>query len=353
MRRWWLHIAFWLAYMLEDALMEFLWTGPALVQIPENQRFVLALQAAFVVLLPKILFSYYILYYAIDRIVEKKVTIFRGVVEVLVLLFICIVIYRVIFNYYVYPVIYKGIIKTYPLLDGRRLLFAMMDVGFIAGVMVAIKMVRIQFAGKEKEKNLVKEKLETELKFLRNQTNPHFLFNTLNNIYALARKKDDQAPEAVMKLSKLLRFMLYETGKEHITLAQEIKLMDDYIELEKLRYNERLTVRFNRSLDNEEELVAPLLLLPFVENAFKHGASETRFSSFIDIELSLQNGELHFVVKNTKDNDITTSNDQSIGLGNVKRQLELMYPQYNLIIDNQPTVFTVTLFINLRRYAKI
>ena len=115
----------------------------------------------------------------------------------------------------------------------------------------------------------MRKKLETELQFLKSQTNPHFLFNTLNNIYALARKKSDSTADAVMKLSKLLRFMLYESQKKFISITDEIQVLDDFIELEKIRYGEKLQLIFNKSIDNESHPIAPLILLPFVENAFK------------------------------------------------------------------------------------
>lgn len=198
----------------------------------------------------------------------------------------------------------------------------------------------------------MKEKLKTELKFLRNQTNPHFLFNTLNNIYALARKKSDEAPEAIMKLSKLLRFMLYDAAKPLITIGDEIKLLEDYIDLEKMRYKNKLTVDFSKQIDNEQQLIAPLLLLPFVENAFKHGTSESRFASFIHFEVKLCGGILKFWIKNTKEIDGQECTNTNIGLANVKRQLELLYDEYDIQVINEASLFIVLLTINLNSYAK-
>jgi LytS/YehU family sensor histidine kinase len=214
-----------------------------------------------------------------------------------------------------------------------------------------IKQFRLQLEGKEMEKNLIRDKLETELKFLRNQTNPHFLFNTLNNIYALARKKSDETADVVMKLSKLLRFMLYETKNEQIRIIDEIKILDDYIELEKLRYNDRLTISFLREIDNENEQIAPLLLMPFVENAFKHGASESRFESFINLEMTLHGGILEFNIENTKEQ--SKLNDENIGLTNVRRQLELLYKEHEVSITCEDTMFKVFLKVNLRQYANL
>jgi LytS/YehU family sensor histidine kinase len=227
------------------------------------------------------------------------------------------------------------------------------DIGFVSGVAIIIKQFRLQLAGKEKEKNLIRDKLETELKFLRNQTNPHFLFNTLNNIYALARKRSDETADVVMKLSKLLRFMLYETKNEQIRISDEIKVLDDYIELEKLRYNDRLTISFIREIDNENEQIAPLLLIPFVENAFKHGASESRFESFINLEMTLDNGILEFYIENTKEQNGKKLYDENIGLTNVRRQLELLYKEHEVSIECEAAIFKVFLKINLRQYANL
>ena len=194
---------------------------------------------------------------------------------------------------------------------------------------------------------------ETELKFLRNQTNPHFLFNTLNNIYALARKKSDDTPETVMKLSKLLRFMLYESKNPSIKIGDEIKMLDDYIELEKIRYNGRLTINFIREIDDDAEQISPMLLLPFVENAFKHGASESRFESYIHIDMRLKSCLLHFNVENTKESADNNPVTENIGLSNVKRQLELMYSDYDMQVKNETSLFKISLTINLQSHAKI
>jgi len=156
-----------------------------------------------------------------------------------------------------------------------------------------------------------------------------------------------------MKLSTLLRFMLYETKNEQIRISDEIKILDDYIELEKLRYDDRLTLSFVREIDNENEQIAPLLLIPFVENAFKHGASESRFESFINLEMTLQNGILEFNIENTKEQNGKKLNDENIGLTNVRRQLELLYKEYEVSIICEDAVFKVSLTVNLRKYANL
>ena len=203
------------------------------------------------------------------------------------------------------------------------------------------------------EKDLVREKLGTELEFLKNQINPHFLFNTLNNIYSLSRKKSDKAPEIVLKLSKLLRFILYESGKETITIAEEIRILEDYVELEKIRYNDRLKLTFDKQIDDMKQLITPLILLPFIENAFKHGVSETTEETSIAISIVLKNGNLSFFVNNSKEYDGANDVREKIGLSNVRRQLELMYRDFTLVIDNLADNFNVDLKINLNSHAAI
>ncbi len=197
------------------------------------------------------------------------------------------------------------------------------------------------------------EKQEAELNYLKSQTNPHFLFNTLNNIYSLARDKSDLAPESILRLSKILRFMLYETSGEFISIEQELKIMGDYIALEKLRYDESLRINFNYDIEDMRQAIPPLLLIPLVENAFKHGASESRGRPFVDIHLSVQQRQLAFLVKNSSE---TFQGDggvkENIGLSNLRRQLELLYTDYQLFVQQNDSVFTATLKINLSSHVE-
>lgn len=352
MKRALLHVLFWVAYTLQDALMEYTWTASAQVGVAEKTRLLMAIHAAVIATLPKLLLTYFVLYAAIPQVLKGTRHMAWIVLQTAIMLCITLVLYRLVFNYYIFTLIYNNTIKAPPLFRLSRILLGIMDIGFVTATAVAFKLIRMQLSAKEREKNLVKEKLETELKYLRNQTNPHFLFNTLNNIYALARKKSDLTPEIVMKLSKLLRFMLYESGKGRITIAEEMKMMDDYLELEKIRYNNRLNIIFRKDIDNEAYPVSPLLLLPFLENAFKHGVSETRFDSYIHIEIRLHRGLLTFIIENNKENESQGSKDK-IGLENVRRQLELMYKEHQLLVFNEPAVFKVVLTINLDSHAKI
>lgn len=196
------------------------------------------------------------------------------------------------------------------------------------------------------------EKQEAELNYLKSQTNPHFLFNTLNNIYALAREKSDLAPESILRLSKILRYMLYETAGEYIAVEQELKIISDYIALERLRYDESLRINFNYDIEDPRQAVPPLLLIPLVENAFKHGVSETRGHPFVDIHLSVRGRQLAFVVKNSTEGVAAEERvKENIGLSNLRRQLELLYTDYSLSVEQGDIQFTATLKINLASHV--
>jgi hypothetical protein len=351
MKRMFLHIGFWLLYLVQDVTLIFLVDTSMLPSLPQQDRIIKALESCLVLLLPKLLFTYFMLYVVLPKILKESSHTKRNIVYAIAALIGTLLLYRAITRYFTHPVIYNQTnLPAY--FDGIGFLVALMDVGFASGAAIVIKQIRLQLASKEIERNLTREKLETELKYLRNQTNPHFLFNTLNNIYALTRKKSDDAPEAVMKLSKLLRFMLYESIKPLIRIGDELRMLDDYIELEQMRYNGRLTIIFFREIDDENEQISPLLLLPFVENAFKHGASESRFQSYIHIDMQLQKSVLDFSIENTKESRENNS-DGNIGLSNVRRQLELIYKDYNMQVQNQDAVFKVCLKLNLKSHAKI
>jgi two-component system LytT family sensor kinase len=194
------------------------------------------------------------------------------------------------------------------------------------------------------------DKREAELNYLRAQTNPHFLFNTLNNIYVLARDKSDLAAESVLRLSGMLRFMLYETGGDFIAIENEVKIICEYLELEKLRYDETLRLNFNHDIEDMKQAIPPLLLIPLVENAFKHGVSETRDDPYADIHLSVNRRQLTFIVKNSTET-AAAAVKENIGLSNLRRQMELQYTDYSLDLIQSTTEFVATLIINLSSHV--
>lgn len=353
MKRVGLHILFWLIYLAQDTLLAYLWDGGKLASFSISRQIIMAVGNCAVILVPKLLFTYFILYVILDNILKEKERLWKNIFFTTIAFIITLLLFRLLSIYFIYPVVYNGLLGSPQLFSPVGFLFNLMDLGFASGAAIFIKQLRLQLVAKEQEKILIKEKLETELKFLKNQTNPHFLFNTLNNIYALARKKSDSTADVVMKLSKILRFMIYESGRPFITIAEETKLIEDYVDLERIRYNERLNISFKKEIDNNYQQVSPLLLLPFVENAFKHGVSETRFTSFVNINLRLQNEILQFKVENSKEGNSNNLNDNRIGLCNVKRQLELMYKEFDLQVDDKENIFAIHLTINLGSHEKI
>lgn len=347
-----LHIFFWLAYVLFESYIEFAWMASPGATTPALQLMWMSISGETLQLLIKVPLSYFIIYLINNGSAKFKrpmFILFAGIGAFA----IAVILHRFLIIKLILPHLYHEKVSDDMLFKLQRVISSFLDLLSVVGLAVAIKQYRVSQRSKEKEKGLVKEKLEAELKFLRTQTNPHFLFNTLNNIYALARKKSDDTADVVMKLSKLLRFMLYESKNSSITLAEELRVLKDYIELEKIRYNERLTISFTESIDNETQPIAPLILLPFVENAFKHGASETRFNSFIYIHVRLNHGQLIFTIENSKEEDGEEKITENIGLSNVRRQLELMYPEHHLDMEISKNVFKVTLTINLYRHAAV
>lgn len=199
---------------------------------------------------------------------------------------------------------------------------------------------------------LTEEKRDAELQFLRAQIHPHFLFNTLNNLYGLALKKSPHTPDSILKLSGLLDFILYECNAEKIPLRKEIELIRHYIELERLRFGERLALTFEPDIRHDDLLIAPLLLLPFVENAFKHGAANSAGDIvFVKIDLQVEGKTLHFQVENSKSNRPNNGPEnghKGIGLRNVEKRLALLYPdRYELEKVEGEEVFLIALKLNL------
>ena len=190
---------------------------------------------------------------------------------------------------------------------------------------------------------LEEEKKSMELKVLKNQLNPHFLFNTLNNLYTLTLKKDDKAPEVIAKLSEILDFVLYRCNEDYVSIEKEIALIDNYIALEKLRYNEnRLNISFIKNIQ-ESNKISPLIILTFIENAFKHGVINETEKANIKLNLESKKEQIIFSIENTKpQNGITAITTKSkIGLENVRKQLSLLYPKKHSleIIEDQKKFF--------------
>ena len=185
---------------------------------------------------------------------------------------------------------------------------------------------------------------EQELNYLKMQIHPHFLFNTLNTMYGFALKKADETPEMILKLSNLLDYLLYQVDKPFVSLNDEINHINDYIELEKMRFNDTLHINFETENILADTKIAPMLLLPFVENSFKHGSLKKGVLN-VSIKLYCKKKSLFFEIKNTS--TINAISENGIGLDNIKKRLDLLYKdQYTLTINNENGLFKVNLKLN-------
>ncbi len=202
------------------------------------------------------------------------------------------------------------------------------------------------FESQKYKDELIKERQASEIAILRSQVNPHFLFNTLNNIYSLVYNKSDEAPEAVMKLSGIMRYMLYDSIADFVPVFKELEYLNSFIELQQLRIAQKGFVEIKVQGSMEERTIAPMLLIPFVENAFKHG--DKNHEPGIIITLQLQPDKLLFTVENfiKKYNSSTTEESGGFGLQNIKRRLGLLYPdKHELLIKKNDETYTIELLI--------
>jgi two-component system, LytTR family, sensor kinase len=205
---------------------------------------------------------------------------------------------------------------------------------------------------KQVREELEKDKLSSELSFLKAQINPHFFFNTLNNIYVLTQVDAEEAGRAIHQLSRMMRYLIYETQQGQTMLSQEISFLKDYISLMQLRLTEMVEVDFEIPAEWKDTPMAPMILLPFVENAFKHGVSTSQ-KSFIKISVLQSGNILDVIIKNAvmKDRGVSLDTNSGIGLTNTRRRLDLLYPgKYRLDIDDDTArkEFNVHLMLDLK-----
>jgi two-component system, LytTR family, sensor kinase len=326
-RVWW-HIIFWLVWY-------FFYTFTYSAGVVEKTQF----YQNFCLLPVRMAGTYLLIYWIIPKFLFKK--------KYLAFLILA-VIHALLFGFFISLVLYfiTGFMDVASLMFIRPVVLNYQIPATAAAIYLFKRMYLIQ----QHSLNLEKEKLEAELKFLKSQIHPHFLFNTLNNLYALTLKKSDKAPEMVIQLSNLLEYTLYSGKETEVSLNEEIKQIKGYIDLEKLRFGDRLKI--NTDLDGNVDglMIAPLLLLPFVENSFKHGASTDLKSPFINIRTGVRDNILRFFISNSNGSEAGKNEGykEGIGLKNVKRRLELLYPgKHSLEIVQKNDIFDVNLTLEL------
>ena len=236
---------------------------------------------------------------------------------------------------------------------GKNFAFVFILVYLVVGLVSLVSVLNDNFKTASKNKELQNKILasqvhlkDQELLYLKKQIHPHFLFNTLNTIYGFALRQSKDTPDIILKLSNLLDYILYQVSKPKVSLKEEVLHIQEYIELEKIRFQDTLKVKFETSEIDESVTIAPMLLIPFVENAFKHGAIDDGFLR-IDMAVSLANKRLTFVVKNTfASTDETAEKKEGIGLTNIRKRLDLLYPDnHDLTIRKTEKWFILELII--------
>lgn len=284
-----------------------------------------------IVYLPlKIMAAYVTLYFIIPRYFLQKKYVTATLLSMLIILLAAII--QRILDFTVFFPLYDYDWMSGNVFNLPKILKSTLGIYPAVALAAFIKITKHFYSEESKSQELEQQKLRAELNFLKAQIHPHFLFNTLNNLYALTLKKSDSSPEVVLKLSELLSYMLYECNSRTVTLHKELNLIENYIALEKIRYDERLTVTYNVEGEVNKSNIPPMLLLPFVENAFKHGTSDSLDEVWINIEIRVQDQTLFFSVQNSNGHDPGTSEEfdyqKGIGLTNVNRRLELLYNGY-------------------------
>jgi len=207
------------------------------------------------------------------------------------------------------------------------------ETGLITFIALSIKLFKERNREQEQKNLLAQQKLESELNALKGQLNAHFLFNTLNNLYGLAKKKSDHTAEGILKLSEMLHFVLYDCSSDSYPIQKELDFIKNYIELEKLRYGKRLRIEMIEELDYSEFKVAPLLLFPFIENSFKHGASKKVKEVWIKIRIATTPQSLVLEVENNRylDQALRSQISGGVGLENVRKRLDIHYPKQHTL----------------------
>ena len=238
-----------------------------------------------------------------------------------------------------------------PKRGGRLDMFLIMMISLIIGISTSITLIQTWQGDQQNREALEKDKIGSELSFLKAQINPHFFFNTLNNIYALTHIDVEKSRNALHKLSRMMRYLLYDTQSGSTPLSKEIDFIVDYLDLMKIRLNDLTTVEFEAPTLTQDFSIAPMLFLPYIENAFKHGVSTLK-PSVIKIALEIQGDDLHLNVRNSIFNQdgVTADEYGGIGLSNTKRRLDILYPgRHSFSAQTQPDTneYIVDLTINL------
>jgi len=330
------HTLFWLVYTLSEYLADY----PHL----NGSEHILQIRSVLLSLPLLMLPTYFIVLYAVPRYLEKGKTLSFLLLLLISAVFVFYgrIMWLEIVNYINYD--YSG-----PMPASKVIKNVIRDYSIIALAVSIYIITDWRKKGKE-NKELIEAKAKSDLELLKRQLHPHFLFNTLNNIYSLSLNNSDQTVDSILKLSKLLEYLVYQSGEKSVLLIEEIDLVKNYIDLEKLRYGKELDVKLDIEDIHKKLKTAPLILLPFVENCFKHGGKNEKDLFWIKIIIRLYGRSLIIFIENSKNpnQDSPSKRPSGVGLSNISERLELMYHgKYDLDIEDSLDFYSVKLELSL------
>ena len=326
-----LHILFWLGYFIVTVHMRAQYRGGSrLLQVPPT----------LILVASDMISVYTIIWYLFPRFITRRKYLQFALAAFIVVVLVSVVETAAMEMYFF---IFRNKVVFAPVIG---VLSSVVDISVICVPFIAISLFQRFYELDKKNKLLEKDRLETELSFLKAQINPHFMFNALNSIYIMIRLKKDLAEDTVLRFSNLMRYLLYECSGKSVGLERELVFLDDYITLEKLRQGSELKVCFEKPANASGIRIPPFLLIPFVENAFKH-VSRSMAENFINIEVSVEQKLVRFSCSNSYDGSDHSLESGGIGLQNIQRRLALLYPDdHTLSIDPANSVYLVNLTIH-------
>lgn len=348
------HVTFWLFWWLFQGLLYAFVSATGVIayarQVP------LSLLESFVFLANHMFLSYSLMYFVIPRFLLKQ-QYWKTAIATFSLFIITAVLSAVLGSFVIAP-IRQMVVGDFPRLQFAHptvylsLLAGLRGGITIGGIAAAIKLAKYWYVKEQRNLQLQKENADSQLQLLKAQVHPHFLFNTLNNIYSHAHTTSPVAARLVSGLSDMLRFMLYECNQRFVPLARELTMVKDYLSLEQIRYGNKLDVHVELPDKTDDLQIAPLLLLPLIENCFKHGTSQMLEQPWISLHIAIRGRQLQMKLLNGKPPQSNKTSTTGIGLENVRKRLELLYPgKHEFSITEEKEVFIVNLKIELQRQA--
>lgn len=335
------HVIFWVAYFVLNFIRWGHYFGDYMYSFNSN-----------LVEFPiHIILVYFNLYYLVPRFIPKKLVAYVFLIAIATF---ALSMLRIVITYELVTteIWRESIIEQTELFNLNYILAVFIGELYVVGLTMAIKLTYDWTKTQRLAKDLLQQNHDTQLSFLRSQMQPHFFFNTLNNLYSLTLDKSDQAPETVLKLSDLMSYIVYKGKNQQVNLIQEVQHLQNYLDLERLRYGEKLDVSFDIEGAIDDKLLPPLILIPFVENCFKHGAKGKNGKFHVDISLKAEPESLTFNVENDKSLHTVNGNTfepeatAGIGIANTRKRLDLLYEEsYELNISDEEEKYKVNLKI--------